>query len=208
LVGDGKGSVVPAGVDEPLPKPHEAVVAVEAVSINRGEIFRLELAAAGWRPGKDFAGVFVRAAGDGSGPVAGTRVVGHGPHHSRWAEHVAISIDRIVDAPPDLSGEIAAALPLSGLTALRLARSARLSPGTSVLMTGVSGGGATPSASSVVGAGAYLIAIVRMQLRDEVWRRFGATTLTDVTDAPTEFDVGMESIDGTSLAEVRKGGLS
>jgi NADPH:quinone reductase-like Zn-dependent oxidoreductase len=60
---------------EPSPAANEAVVAVEAFSLNRGELLLLERGRR--RPGKDVAGVVVRAAADGSGPAVGERVVGH-----------------------------------------------------------------------------------------------------------------------------------
>lgn len=42
LVPDGQGGVVLADVDEPRPGPGEALVKVEAFSVNRGETFQLE----------------------------------------------------------------------------------------------------------------------------------------------------------------------
>ena len=39
----------------PEPRPGEALVKVEAFSVNRGEIFQLEQARPGTRPGKDNA---------------------------------------------------------------------------------------------------------------------------------------------------------
>jgi NADPH2:quinone reductase len=64
-------------VGEPIPGPHEAIVSVEAVSLNLGEV-RLGIMqmTAGTRPGWDFAGTVERSAADGSGPEVGTRVVG------------------------------------------------------------------------------------------------------------------------------------
>jgi ABC-type multidrug transport system fused ATPase/permease subunit len=66
---------------EPEPAPGEAVIAVEAYSLNRGEIFLLDSPRDGWRPGQDVAGRVERAAADGSGPPAGARVVGL---HNYW----------------------------------------------------------------------------------------------------------------------------
>lgn len=51
-------------VPELAPLPHEALMAVWAVSLNRGELRNLETAQPGWRPGWDLAGdVLARAAG-------------------------------------------------------------------------------------------------------------------------------------------------
>jgi NADPH:quinone reductase len=46
-------------VDEPSPAPDESVVAVRAVSINRGELRLLSVRPAGRRPGQDIAGTVI-----------------------------------------------------------------------------------------------------------------------------------------------------
>src|SRR6266545_3924437 len=119
MVADGSGSVGLADVDEPRAGPDEAVVEVEAYSVNRGETFLLEHPRDGWRPGKDVAGRVVVAAADGSGPAVGARVVGH-PESGGWAERVAVPTTALTELPANLLAEIAAPLPLAGLTALRL----------------------------------------------------------------------------------------
>lgn len=116
---------------EPEPAADEAVVAVEAYSVNRGETFQLdgglERRWAGWRPGKDVAGTVIRAAADGTGPAAGTRVVAHPPAYG-WAERVAVPTASLAELPDSLDAVTAAALPLAGITALRLLRAAARSP--------------------------------------------------------------------------------
>ena len=57
--------------EDPRPRPGEALVRVDAFSVNRGEMFLLEEQGPGWQPGKDIAGVIVQAAADGTGPAAG-----------------------------------------------------------------------------------------------------------------------------------------
>jgi NADPH:quinone reductase-like Zn-dependent oxidoreductase len=203
LVSDRHRSVVMSDVPDPEPGAGQVLVAVDSVSVNRGETFQLENPAAGWRPGKDFAGSVVRAAADDSGPATGTRVVGHAPHSS-WAERVAVETGRVVALPDSLADEKAAALPLAGLTALRLARLARLSPGMSVLMTGASGGVGHYFAELASMAGASLTAVVGTGHRGTRLREIGAETLTDIGEAGTVFDVGMDSVGGESLAQVRR----
>src|SRR6266581_4536703 len=67
-------------VAEPELRPNEALVAVHAFSLNRGELRLFQVRPEGWRPGQDIAGVVVRAAADGL-PVAGLtalRALRHG----------------------------------------------------------------------------------------------------------------------------------
>ena len=81
---EAPGRLVIRPVAEPVPDRGEAIVAVRALSLNRGEVRRSTMAPAGWRPGWDLAGVIERAAADGSGPRAGARVVGFLPEGA-WA---------------------------------------------------------------------------------------------------------------------------
>jgi hypothetical protein len=52
--------VVMDDVPEVATSDDQALVAVEAFSVNRGETFLLEKPRPGWRPGKDVAGIVVR----------------------------------------------------------------------------------------------------------------------------------------------------
>src|SRR5438046_9138705 len=70
---EAPGRLVIREVAEPAPDRSEAVVRVRAVSLNRGEVRRSAMAAAGWRPGWDLAGEVERATADGSGPRVGAR---------------------------------------------------------------------------------------------------------------------------------------
>jgi NADPH2:quinone reductase len=64
-----------AYVDEPVAGPYEAVVAVAASSLNRGELRLLASRHAGWRPGQDVAGTVIIPASDGSGRLDGKVVL-------------------------------------------------------------------------------------------------------------------------------------
>src|SRR5438128_2357574 len=101
---------------EPEPKPNEAIVAVHAFSLNRGELRLFQVRPEGWRPGQDIAGVVVHAAADGSGPAAGTRVVALTDWEG-WAQRAAVPGHRIAALPDNASFAAAASLPVAGLTA-------------------------------------------------------------------------------------------
>src|SRR2546428_11966287 len=98
---EAPGRLVIGEVAEPVPDRSEAVVRVRAISLNRGEVRRSTMAAAGWRPGWDIAGEVERPAATGSGPRAGARVVGLLPEGA-WAEHVAIP----TPTPPKLPAKV------------------------------------------------------------------------------------------------------
>ena len=150
-------------VPEPVPGRGEVLVKVEAFSVNRGETFLLEPEPpypppAGWRPGKDIAGLVVQATADGDGPPTGQRVVAH-PPAGGWAEYAAVPVDRLATLPDGTDAAVAAALPLAGLTALRLLRAAGAVAGNRVLITGASGGVGHYFTELATGAGGKVTAV-------------------------------------------------
>lgn len=190
-------------VAEPVAAPDQALVTVEAYSVNRGETFLLDSPTEGWRPGKDVAGRVIAAAADGSGPAEGTCVVGHVPH-SGWAERVAVATSSLAEVPADIPMTTAAALPLAGLTALRLLRRAGSVLGRRLLITGASGGVGHYVVELATAAGAHVTAVSATAERGTRLREFGATTVTDVENAEGWFDVTMESVGGSSFVEARR----
>jgi NADPH:quinone reductase-like Zn-dependent oxidoreductase len=122
------------------PDRDEVGVRVTAISLNRGETRRaLQQAEPGWRPGWDFAGVVETEARDGSGPKAGTRVVGLLPNGA-WAERVNCRSHAVAALPDAVSDAQAATLPVAGLTALHALRQGGLLLGRKVLVDGATGG--------------------------------------------------------------------
>ncbi|MFI0717039.1 zinc-binding dehydrogenase [Streptomyces inhibens] len=197
--GDPAEPVVLADVPEPTPRPHEALVKVEAFSVNRGETFKLEKPVPGERPGKDIAGLVVQPAADGSGPAGITRVVGH-PMAGGWAEYVAVPTDSLAELPDGVSVLQGAALPLAGLTALRLLRAAGPVPGRRVLLTGASGGVGHYVTELAAAAGAQVTAVTRDAERGARLAGLGAAEIVhDVADARGPYDVVLESTGGPAL---------
>jgi NADPH2:quinone reductase len=191
-----------AEIDEPQPLRDQALVAVEAFSINRGETFQLESPTAGWRPGKDVAGTVVRAADDGSGPVVGTRVVAH-PPAAGWAERVAVSSLSIAALSDEVSFEEAAALPLAGLTALRLLRALGSISSRRILLTGASGGVGHYFVELAAAQGASVTVVTRSAERARRLRALGAVdALTDVSEGEGQFDIGLDSVGGDLTGRV------
>jgi NADPH:quinone reductase-like Zn-dependent oxidoreductase len=196
----GPGALELIEVDEPRPRRDEAVVAVEAFSPNRGETFVLEAAEPGFRPGKDVAGVVVRPAASGKGPAAGARVVGH-LDHAGWAELAAAPIDRLVPIPDSIGTAEAAALPLAGLTALRLARAAGPLASRRLLLTGASGGVGHYLVELAATQGAEVTVVTASEERGRRLMRLGASRwVADVARAGGRFDIALDSVGGRSTA--------
>jgi NADPH2:quinone reductase len=182
-------------VDVPTPAVDEALVAVEAFSVNRGEIMLL---AAGRQdpPGKDIAGRIVQAAADGSGPAAGTRVVAH-VERGGWAERVRVPAGHMAGLPDEVSSQAAAALPLAGLTALRLLRAAGGVAGGRLLLTGASGGVGHYLVELAAAIGVKVTAVTSTPARGERLLALGAdAVVSSVEEADGRFDVAIDSVGG------------
>src|SRR5450755_2489849 len=111
----GPEPVATREVAEPLLRPDEALVAVHAFSLNRGELRLFQVRHEGWRPGQDIAGVVVKPATDGSGQPAGARVVALCDWEG-WCERAAVPGDRMAPIADNVSFGAAASLPVAGLT--------------------------------------------------------------------------------------------
>jgi NADPH:quinone reductase-like Zn-dependent oxidoreductase len=200
--GQAPGGVAFAEVDEPAPTADQAIVEVAAFSVNRGETYQLERPRPGWRPGKDIAGVVTAAATDGSGPAAGTRVVGHADQDG-WAQRVAVPAGRLAELPGQMSFVTAAALPLAGLAALRLLRVTGPLPSRTVLLTGASGGLGHYFTELAAGQGALVTAVSASAGRGQRLRELGATAVvTDVDSAVPPFEIGIDSVGGATTKAV------
>jgi len=187
-------------VAEPEAAADEVIVAIQAFSLNRGELYLLKSRPEGWRPGQDIAGIVVQTAADGSGPREGTRIVGL-VDSAGWAQRVAVSTKRLAVLPDTVSFAAAATLPVAGRTALRMVRLGGSLLGRRVLITGAAGGVGRFAVQLAALAGAEVTGIVGRPERAAGLRELGAAAvITDIQEADGLFDLILESVGGSSLA--------
>ena len=186
-------------VAEPEPRADEALVAVHAFSLNRGELRLFQVRSEGWRPGQDIAGVVVRAAADGSSPEAGTRVVALCDWEG-WAERAAVPGHRMAPIADNVSFGAAASLPVAGLTALRSLRHGAPLLAKRVLITGAAGGVGNLAVQLAARSGARVTAVVGNPERVRVLDGLGAAEIvTRIEDSPHRFGLILEAAGGASL---------
>src|SRR5438270_4538320 len=175
-------------VAEPEAASDEVIVAVQAFSLNRGELSLLKSRPEGWRPGQDIAG------------IVGTRIVGL-VDSAGWAQRVAVSTKRLAVLPDTVSFAAAATLPVAGRTALRTVRLGESLLGRRVLITGAAGGVGQFAVQLAALAGAEVTGIVGRPERAAGLRELGAAAvITDIQKADGLFDLILESVGGSSLA--------
>jgi NADPH:quinone reductase-like Zn-dependent oxidoreductase len=202
-------------VPAPEPESGQALIDVAAISLNLGETRRSQVAEDGWRPGWDLAGTVAAAAANGSGPAAGTRVVGFLPSGA-WAEQAAVPVDALAPLPDAVNFVQASTLPVAGLTALySLDRYGDLL-GRNVLITGASGGVGHLAIQLARHGGAHVVASIRRPEREELVRRAGAhdVVIGESIVAATPhgpFDVILEAVGagvlGDALNQLAPGGM-
>jgi len=185
-----------AEVAEPASLPHEALVAVGAISLNRGECRRLSTMDGGSVTGWDLAGEVVQAAADGTGPPAGARVVGL-KNPGAWVQRAAVDTEFLAQLPDQITLEQAASLPVAGLTALLSLQIGGFVVGRRVLITGASGGVGRFAIQLAKLAGAHVTAVAR---RTDGLRELGADEVVDELETEgDDFDVVLDGVGGTVL---------
>ncbi|PBC02176.1 zinc-binding dehydrogenase [Mesorhizobium sp. WSM3860] len=188
-----------AEFDEPRPLANQALVSVQATSLNRGELRLLAIRPDGFVPGQDIAGFVERAAPDGSGPAVGSRVAAL-VDQAGWAERVAVPTDRLAVLPDDVSFASAATLPVAGTTALRTLRHGGDLAGQRILITGASGAVGRFQIQIAREQGASVTAVAASR-HDEDLRGLGAHLVVESIElAEGPFSLITESVGGQSLA--------
>jgi NADPH2:quinone reductase len=196
---------VPGGVEirdvaDPRPAANQTLVSVKAVSLNRGECVALRREIDGFRPGWDLAGIVDRRAADGSGPAEGARVVGWVNGQS-WAGLATVRTDHLAELPEHLSFEVAATLPVAGLTAVGALSIEGSLLGRRVAITGAAGGVGRFAIQLARMAGAHVTAIVGRREREAGLVELGAHEVhVGLSEEGEPFDLVLESAGGQSLA--------
>jgi NADPH:quinone reductase-like Zn-dependent oxidoreductase len=191
---------------EPEPGPGEVVVELHAAAVNRRDVWvcqQYEYCPLPVTLGSDGAGVIVDVGAGVSDKVIGEEVVvnptlGWGdsedwpgpafdilgaPADGTFAERIVLSLDNLARRPEHLDWGEASALSLAGLTAWRaISRHAKVSAGTSLLVTGIGGGVAAFALQIAVGLGARVFVTSSTQEKLEKAKELGAVGGFDYTD--------------------------
>jgi len=225
-VRDREAGITGLTLDE-LPHPHAAendvILRVHAAGFTRGELDW----PATWTdragrdrtpsvPGHEVSGVVTELGYGTTGLTVGQRVFGLADwtRDGSLAEYVAVEARNLAPLPADIDHTVAAALPISGLTAWQgLFDHARLTTGQTVLIHGAAGGVGSIAVQLAHEAGARVIGTGRSADRDTVLD-LGAHTFLDLEadrwEESGQVDVVFDVIGGDvldrSAALVRPGG--
>jgi NADPH:quinone reductase-like Zn-dependent oxidoreductase len=152
----------------PIPEPSrgEALVKVEAASINPGEAkIREGLMHAMWPAtfpsgeGSDLAGIVTKLGPGAEGFTVGSEVIGFTDRRSSHAEYVVVEAQNLTIKPAKVSWEVAASLAIAGSTAYASVRAASLKRGDTVAVSGAAGGVGSIAVQLAKRAGAQVIGI-------------------------------------------------
>lgn len=190
---------------EPVPRSSEALVDIKAVSLNLGEVRRARRSETGAHLGWDLAGVVAKPAADGSGPPAGSRVVGL-VRSGSWAERAAVDTRMMAVLPDAISFATAATFPVAGLTALYALEQGGQLLGRRVLVTGASGGVGLFGVQLAKLSGATVTALIRRASQAHLVEDAGTDHIVSgdrATDASAHgpYHCILDSVGGPVLAD-------
>ncbi len=207
-------------IDRPSINDDEVLIRVHAAGVDRGVWhvvtglpYPLRLAGFGIRrpknpvPGADVAGVVTEVGRHVTRFRPGDEVFGIGK--GAFAQYARAREDKLVPKPPDLTFTQAAALAISGLTALHgLRDTARVEPGQAVLILGASGGVGSYAVQIAKAYGAHVTGVCSTTKVDLV-RSLGADRVIDYTrddfaDETRRYDVILDTGGNSSLSRLRR----
>jgi NADPH:quinone reductase-like Zn-dependent oxidoreductase len=156
--------------------------------------------------GWDVAGTVEAVGANVTSLAVGDEVMGIAP--GSFAEVAVANAAKLVRKPERLSFEEAAAVPVSGVTALQALREAHVGPGQSVLVIGALGGAGSNVVQMAKLLGARVTAVVSTGKVDQV-RSIGADevidyTREDFTDGSRHWDVIIDTAGRRPLRKLRR----
>lgn len=206
-------------VDIPEPGAGEVLVRVRAAGVDRGVwhlmtgqpyLARLALGLRRPRnrvPGMDVAGVVEKVGSGVTGFAVGDEVFGVGK--GTYAELALVPAAKLARKPEGLPLEHAAAVPISGLTALHAVRDVgNVQPGQSVLVIGAAGGVGTYAVQIAKAAGAEVTGVCSTSKLDLV-DSIGADhvvdyTRDDIVELGVRYDVVIDIAGNRTLRQLRR----
>jgi NADPH:quinone reductase-like Zn-dependent oxidoreductase len=209
-----------ARIGTPAVGEDEVLVRVGAASVDRGTWhvmaglpYPIRAAGFGLRrpkfanPGRSLAGTVEAVGASVAGLKAGDEVFGVGD--AAFAERARARAGRLAPKPATLSFEQAAAVPISGLTALQAVRDhARVEPGERVLIIGASGGVGTFAVQIAKAYGAEVTGVCSGAKAGAV-RALGADRVVDYTredfaDGTRRYDAILDTGGNRRLRDLRR----
>lgn len=191
-------------IERPTPAANEVLIRVHSAGVNRGtlhlmtgEPYAMRLMGFGFRApknpvaGQEVGGTVVAVGADVTRFAVDGEVFGISK--GSFAEYSAALEDKLADKPENLTFDQAAAIGISGLTALRALDVARVQTGQSVLVVGASGGVGTYTVQIAVAMGAKVTGVCSSAKTDLV-ASLGAEhvidyTVDDFADGTRKYDV-------------------
>src|SRR5215203_1810182 len=201
------------GDDEVLLRVHAAGVGRDVWHVMAGLPYPIRLAGHGLRGpknpviGSDVAGVVEAVGEDVSRLRPGDEVFGIG--EGSFAEYARAREDKLAPKPSNLSFEQAAAVPVTGLTALQAVRDhGRVAPEQEVLLIGASGGVGTYAVQIAKAFGAHITGVCSTA-KVEMVRSIGADRVIDYTredfaEGDQRYDVILDIGGNSSLSRLRR----
>lgn len=219
----GIGGLSLAEVAYPHAAENDVIVRVHAAGFTRGELDwpgtwsdRSGRDRTPSVPGHELSGVVVELGYGTTGLTVGQRVFGltDWTRNGSLAEYTAVEARNLAPLPPDIDHTVAAALPISGLTAWQgLFDHGRLTTGQTVLVHGAAGGVgsiavqlAREVGARVIGTGRAADREVALGLGVHAFLDLQADQLEDAGEVDVVFDVIGGDVLSRSAALVRAGG--
>lgn len=205
-------------IDRPTAGAGEVLLRVHAAGISRGDVHLMTgepyLMRAGFGvrrpknrvPGLDVAGTVVAIGPDVTRFGLGDEVFGIA--RGAFAQYAVARQDKLAHKPPTVSFPQAAAIPVSGLTALRALDATGVRAGQSVLVIGASGGVGTYAVQLAVASGATVTGVAS-GAKAQLVKDLGAAHVLDYahqdfTDGSRTFDVVLDIGGMTPIARLRR----